>query len=180
MNCNSCEALFERWLDGTLEASGRAAVHTHIARCGACRSILEELEAVDAVLHAPREVELAANFTSLTMAEAQALPPPANRVVPVRAYVVSYLAGAWMIAGAGFIFAPQTMHAVTGTTIDISRNVADAVVGLGAVISRALGRGGSSLGAILAALGALDVVLVVAFGAALKFARPRLVERLRS
>jgi len=61
-----------------------------------------------------------------------------------------------------------------------TRNISDAFGGLGGVIARLFGRGGNVLTAVLGTLLALDVMLVAGFGFALKYLRPRLVERLRS
>jgi len=180
MNCSSTEELFERFLDGQLAPAERGGMLAHVDGCANCHSVLEELRVVDALLLEPRRIELTPNFTFATMAEARALPPPAVYNAPIRAYVVSYLAAAWMIAGAAVLLAPQMTHAVTATILDVGRSVADAIGGLGTVISRAFGHGGSTMGAILGALLALDAMLVAALGAALKYVRPRLVERLRS
>jgi anti-sigma factor RsiW len=180
MSCSSTEALFEGFLDGQLSAAQHGRVIAHVDRCGACRGILEELRVVDALLTQPRQVQLAPNFTFAIMAEARAVGAPAPYRAPVRAYLVSYLAAAWLIAGAAMLFAPQTMHALGGTLLDIARSVAEAVGGLGAVIARLLGRGGTVLTAALLALLGVDILLVTGFGFALRYVRPRLVERLRS
>jgi hypothetical protein len=180
MNCSSTEALFEGFLDGELARAERDRFVAHIDRCADCGGLLEELRCVDALLCEPRQIELAPNFTFATMAEARALPPPVVDRAPLRAYLVSYLAAAWLIAAAGWFLAPQTMHALAGTIVDIARSVIDAIGGLGAVIARLFGRGGNVLTALLGALLALDVLVVAGFGFALKYVQPRLVERLRS
>lgn len=180
MSCSSAEELFERFLDGEVTSAERSRILGHLDTCANCRTLLEELRVVDALLLEPRRVELAPNFTFATMSETCALGAPLTHAAPIRAYVVSYLAAAWLIAAALLVLAPQTMHALAGTVVDVARSVADAVGGLGAMISRTLGRSGSTIAAMLGALFALDVVLVVCFGAALKFARPRWVGRLRS
>jgi hypothetical protein len=180
MNCSSTEALFERFLDGELPAPLRDGLVAHVDRCADCRGVLEELRVVDALLREPRQVGLAPNFTFATLAEVRALPAPVPHHPPIRAYLVSYLVAAWLLAGTAFLFAPQTMHALAGTSLDIARSITDAIGGLGGVVSRSFGRGGSVLTAMLGALLALDTLLVVGFGFALKYVRPRLVERLRS
>jgi hypothetical protein len=86
----------------------------------------------------------------------------------------------WLIAGAALLLAPQMMQALGGTTLDIARNISDAFGGIGGVVARLFGRGGNVLTAVLGTLLALDVMLVAGFGFALKYVRPRLVERLRS
>jgi len=179
MNCSSAEASFEPLLDGKLTDAQRAGLLAHVDGCAVCRSVLEELRVVDGLLNTPREVPLAPNFTFATMAEARALRAPAHYAPPIRAYLVSYLAAAWLIAAAVLLFAPQTMHALSGTTLDFARSVVDAIGGLAAMIARWFGRGGNVLTALLGALLALDVLLVMGFGFALKYRRPRLVERLR-
>jgi anti-sigma factor RsiW len=179
MNCSSAESLFERFLDGDLTNAQRAEFDVHIDACAGCRSVLDELRVVDALLTTPRQVPLAPNFTFATMAEARALRAPACYRPPIRAYLVSYLAAAWLIAGAALLFAPQAMHALSGTVLDVARSIADAIGGLGTMLARLFGRGGNVLTALLGALLALDVLLVTGFGFALKYVRPRLVERLR-
>jgi hypothetical protein len=180
MNCSSAEALFERFLEDELPAGQRSSLLSHVDLCAGCGGVLEELRVVDALLLAPRQIELAPNFTFATMAEARAVPPPGSSPPPIRAYLVSYLAAAWLVAGAAVLVAPQMMHVLAGTIVDVARNIADAVGGLGAVMARLFGRGGNVLTALLGALLALDVLLVAGFGFALKHVRPRLVERLRS
>jgi anti-sigma factor RsiW len=180
MNCSSTEARFERLLEGDLATGQRDAVLAHLDGCAGCRGVLEELRVVDALLTQPREVVLAANFTFATMAEARAMRAPALYRAPVGAYLVSYLAAAWLIAGAAMLLAPQTMHTLVGATLDIARSIAAAVGGLGSVIARLFGRGGNTLTAALGALLAIDILLVIGLGFALRYVRPRLVERLRS
>ena len=141
MNCSSAEAHFERFLDAELTAAQTTRMLDHVDRCATCSSVLEELRVVDALLLAPRQVELAPNFTFATMAEARALAPATPYRAPVGAYVVSYLAGAWMLVGAAFVFEPHTMHAVTAAALAIGRSIADAVGGLGSMVSRAIGHG---------------------------------------
>lgn len=179
MSCSSAEALFERFLDGNLIRTQRGELLAHIDGCAGCRSVLEELRVVDGLLNTPREVLLAPNFTFATMAETRALRAPAYYQPPVRAYVVSYLAATWLIAVAALLFAPQTMHALSGAILDFARSILAAAGGIGAMIARWLTRGGNVLPALLGALLALDLLLVTGFGFALKYMRPRLVERLR-
>jgi predicted anti-sigma-YlaC factor YlaD len=180
MNCSSAEALFERFLEGQVGSVQRSSFAAHIDRCAGCRGVLEELRVVDALLNEPRRIELAPNFTFATMAEARALGAPVLYRTPVRAYLVSYLAAAWLLAGAALLLAPHFMHALAGTTLDIARSITNAVGGLGTVIGQSLGRGGGFLTTLLAALLALDAMLVAGFGFALKYVQPRLADRLRS
>ncbi|MGD0475329.1 MAG: zf-HC2 domain-containing protein [Candidatus Velthaea sp.] len=179
MSCSSAEAVFERFLDGKLAAAQCTELLAHLDDCAGCRGVFEELRVVDALLNTPRQVPLAPNFTCATMSETRALRAPAPYRPPIRAYVVSYLAGAWLIAGAALLFAPQAMHALSGTVLDFARSIADAIGGLGSMVARLFGRGGNVLTALLGALLTLDVLLVAGFGLALKYVRPRLAERLR-
>jgi anti-sigma factor RsiW len=179
MSCSSAEALFERFLDGELATAQQGEFLAHIDACAGCRSVLEELRVVDGLLNTPRRVPLAPNFTFATMAEARVLRAPAQYQAPIRAYLVSYLVAAWLIAGAALVFAPQTLHALSGVVLDAARGVAEAFGGLGNMVARLFGRGGNVLTALLGALLALDVLLVAGFGFALKYMRPRLVERIR-
>lgn len=180
MNCSSAESVFERVLDGKLTRPRRAAFDAHLAGCGNCRGVFEELRAVDALLTQPRRVDLGPDFTCATMAETLTLRAPAIYRTPVRAYLVSYVAAAWLIAGAALVFAPQMMQALAATLIEVARNVAEAVGGVGTVVARAFGRGGGvMLTALLGALVVLDAVLVAAFGLALKYARLGPAERQR-
>jgi anti-sigma factor RsiW len=180
MSCSSSEELFERFLDGEISTAQRARLLAHVDRCASCRGMLEELRAVDALLLAPRRIELAPNFTFATMAEARTLPPPQPVYPPILAYLVSYLVAAWLSAGAALLLAPSSMHALSGTLVDIARSIADALAGFGTVTASTLGHGGGIVTAGLAAfLLVVDVALVFAFGAAFKFVRPRLAERLR-
>jgi predicted anti-sigma-YlaC factor YlaD len=180
MSCSSTEALFERFLDDELPAGARTAVIAHVDRCAGCRSVLEELRVVDALLIRPRQVELAPNFTFATMAEARALPPPTSSRPPIRAYLVAYVVGAWLLAAVAMAFAPLTMRALAETTLDIARSITGALGALGAAIARLLGRGGSALTAALAGLLVLDAALVTGCGLVFKYVRPRLAERMRS
>ncbi len=76
MNCSSSEDRFEEYLDGTLAPAVRVRLRAHLDGCGSCQGMLEELRVVDALIAAPRSVELPENFTFATMAEVRALPRP--------------------------------------------------------------------------------------------------------
>ena len=180
MNCSSAEELFERFLEGELAPRERTRVLGHVEGCSHCASLLAELRVIDGLLLLPRRVELNADFTHAIMAQAGALPEPQAYRAPIRAYVVSYLAAAWLIAGTAVWLAPQLTHVVAGSLAEIARSVANAIGGLGGMVARALGRSAVTVSALLAALLALDVMLVVGCGAMLTFLRPQRAERLRS
>ncbi len=46
MNCEGCQALVDDYVDGTLPASERSAVETHLAGCAACRAVADDFRAI--------------------------------------------------------------------------------------------------------------------------------------
>jgi anti-sigma factor RsiW len=179
VSCSSSEDLFEAYLDGTLLPAQRARLLTHLAGCGACKGVLDELRVVDALIASPRHVELPANFTFATMAEVRSLPRPEVSSVPVYAYLVSYLVAAWLLIGAGFLFASTAMRAFGETALDASASLARVfgIVGhAGARVAADFG----ALGTVLGAAIVLDVAVVLALVVGFAVVRPRLAERLRS
>jgi anti-sigma factor RsiW len=179
VSCSSSEDLFEAYLDGTLLPAQRARLLSHLARCGACKGVLEELRAVDALISSPRRVELPANFTFATMAEVRALPRPHATATPVYAYLVSFLVAAWLLIGAGFLFAATAMRAFGETALDASASIAHVFGIVGHAGARVAGDFGA-LGTLLGAAIVLDVAVVLALVAGFALVRPRLAEHLRS
>jgi anti-sigma factor RsiW len=179
VSCSSSEDLFEAYLDGTLLPAQRARLLSHLARCGACKGVLDELRVVDALISSPRHVELPANFTFATMAEVRALPRPQANAAPVYAYLVSYLVAAWLLIGAGFLFASTAMRAFGETALDASASIARVFGIVGHAGARVAGDFGA-LGTLLGAAIVLDVVVVLALVAGFAVVRPRLAEHLRS
>ena len=180
MNCRSSEARFEPFLDGELVPRERAELIAHVDGCAACRSLLEELRVVDALLLEPRDVQLAPNFTFATMAEVRALPAPRAGRTPMTAYVVSYLVAAWLIVAVAFVLSPNVIHLLGAMSFDFANSVASALGGLAHVLARSVGHDGNALPAVVSGLLVLDVTLALVFGAAVAYVRPRLAERLRS
>ena len=179
MTCSSSEALFEGYLDDTLTPASRASLQRHLARCGRCAGVLEELRVVDALLVSPRVVELAENFTFATMAEVRSLPRPHASPAPVFAYLLSYLAAAWLLIGAGFLLADSTMRAFGETLVDLGREtlrIGGAVGHAGTRIVSDFGSVGTFVGGTLA----FDLAATVALVVAVTVVRPRLANRLRS
>lgn len=179
MSCSSSEELFEAYLDGTLLPARRARLLAHLAGCGPCKGVLEELRVVDALISSPRHVELPANFTFATMAEVRALPRPHATAAPVYAYLVSYLVAAWLLIGAGFLFAATAMHALGETALDASASLARVFGIVGHAGARVAGDF-SALGTVLGAAIVLDVAVVLALVVGFTVVRPRLAEHLRS
>ena len=179
MSCSSSEELFEGYLDGTLLPAQRARLLTHLASCGPCKGVLEELRVVDALISSPRHVELPANFTFATMAEVRSLPRPHVSTVPVYAYFVSYLVAAWLLIGAGFLFASTAMRAFGETALDASASLVHVFGIVGHAGARVAGDF-SALGTVLGAAIVLDVAVVLALVVGFAVVRPRLAEHLRS
>jgi anti-sigma factor RsiW len=179
VSCSSSEALFEGYLDDTLLPAQRARLLTHLSRCGRCKGVLDELRVVDALLAAPRAVELPENFTFATMAEVRALPRPHVSRAPLLAYLVSYLVAAWLLIGAGFLLASSTMRAFGETALDASAQLVHAFGAVGHAAARAAGDLGP-LGTLLGVAVALDAAVVLALVVGFTVVRPRLAERLRS
>ena len=179
MSCSSSENLFEAYLDSTLVPAQRARLLAHLAGCGPCKGVLEELRVVDALIASPRHVDLPANFTFATMAEVRSLPRPQVSPVPVYAYLVSYLVAAWLLVGAGFLFATPTMRAFGETALDVSASLARVFGIVGHAGARVAGDF-SALGPVLGAAIVLDVAVVLALVVGFTVVRPRLAERLRS
>ena len=179
MSCSSSEDLFEAYLDGTLVPAQRARLLSHLAGCGPCKGLLDELRVVDALVSSPRHVELPANFTFATMAEVRSLPRPHVSPVPVYAYLVSYLVAAWLLIGAGFLFASTAMRAFGETALDLSAQLGHTIGSLGHAGARVVGDFGS-LGTVLGGAIVLDIAVALALIVGFTVVRPRLAERLRS
>jgi len=178
VNCSSCEARFEEYLDGTLAPALRARVRAHLAGCGSCQGVLEELRVVDALLAAPRSVELPENFTFATMAEVRGLPRPGVSPAPVVAYFVSYLVAAWLLIGAGFLLSGRTMRAFGETGLDLVGSLARSLGAVAHAGGRMLGDFGG-IGTLLGTALVLDLAIVAVLVLGFAVVRPRIAERLR-
>jgi anti-sigma factor RsiW len=178
VTCNWCDERFERYLDGELSATERRRLVGHTTACERCRSLLDELRVVDALLLTPRTVEPAANFTDRTMAELRALPPPRAPRSPLPAYLVCYVVGAWSLLAAGFLLHPHTMQRLGATLLAVMLTVVVAVGGVLHVAAHLGDRGDlTSWTTVAGGVVLLDLALAVALVAALRFAVPRLTER---
>ena len=176
MSCSSSEALFEAYLDDTLLPAQRARLLNHLGTCGRCKGVLDELRVVDALMIAPRHVELPANFTFATMAEIRTLPRPHVSSAPVYAYLVSYLVAAWLLIGASFLLAGPAMRASGETALDASAKLLHVIGTVGQAGARVFGDFGSLLGGAIA----LDIAVALALIVGFTVVRPRLAERIRS
>ncbi|HEX3469447.1 MAG TPA: zf-HC2 domain-containing protein [Candidatus Elarobacter sp.] len=178
MSCSSSENLFEGYLDNALAPAQRARLLAHLATCGHCKGVLDELRVVDALIASPRHVELPENFTFATMAEVRSLPRPHGSPAPFYAYLISYLVAAWLLIGAGFLLASGTMRALGEMAVDVSATF----ISTGTIFfhagSRALGDFGS-VGALFGAAMVLDVMIVLVGIVGYVMLRPRIAERSR-
>jgi len=180
VNCKSAERAFEAFLDGTLPARERAALLAHVDTCDPCRGLLEELRVVDALLLTPREIRLAENFTFATMAEVRAQPRPQRPRSHAGAFAVAYLAAAWLLIGAIALLAPQTMHVLAAATVGFARSVVFAFGGAGSAVASLFGHSPVTVPIAAALALAIEVALAAGIGGAIRYVRPRLVERTRS
>jgi hypothetical protein len=180
MTCDWCEERFEGFLDGALSAGEHARLLRHVDRCENCRGLLEELRVVDALLLAPRSVELPANFTCATMADVHAMPLPQTRCAPITASLVAYIVAAWSLAGAAVLIAPNAVLSAGKNALAIAVTVLAATAGLAHVIGHLGDRGDvSSWTTVAGGVVIADGIVLVAVVAALRAARPRIGERLR-
>jgi anti-sigma factor RsiW len=180
VHCSWSEERFERFLDGLLTPGENARLRRHVDACASCYGLLEELRVVDALLLAPRAVELPADFTGATLDRMRAMSAPSAPRLPIAASLVSYMVGAWSLIGAAFLISPTTVLAAGETALDGAKTVLVAAGGLGHVAAHLGDRFVPSTWPTVAGTVAVtDGLLLVALGAALRAARPRIVERLR-
>jgi len=180
VTCSWCEERFERFLENDLTPAEHAGLRDHLDRCDDCRSLLEELRVVDALLLVPRTIDPAPNFTFKTMADVRAMPLPCVPSSPLPALLVSYVVAVWALIGAGFVLNAPAMHAFTETALDLARTL---VVALGGVLHVAahLGDRGelSTWTTFAGGIVLADVVLIAAIVVAARYAAPRAAQRQR-
>jgi hypothetical protein len=180
VTCSWCEERFERFLDGMLGAGERARLLAHVDRCDGCRGLLEELRVVDGLLLAPRTVELPPNFTFATMADVRAMPPPCPLRTPLAASLIAYVVGAWSLAGAALLIAPNAVLGAGRSALAGSVTVLAALAGVQHAIAHLGDRGDvSSWTTVAGGVVIADGIVLVAVIAALRAVRPRIAERLR-
>jgi anti-sigma factor RsiW len=177
MRCSSSRRLFEDLIDGSLAARTHAAVESHLERCPECAALLEELRVVDALLLCPPAVELPANFTQRTMAEARALRAPCPARPRVFLFLGVYLVLSWLGIASALLFAgPQTralLNAIlAGATVELA-----AVGGFVHAALRGFGPAVSGLTELSAGALALDVLVAGVLAYGYFVVRPRLLAR---
>ena len=178
MNCSSSEEQFEALIEGTLPDPIRVRVFAHVDRCTPCTSVLEELRVIDALLLAPREANLAPNFTFKVMAEVAAQPLPRPRRSPVAAFVVAYSVAAWMLIGLIVIIAGPRAQTAMIAAQSVLATVFSAFGGFSRVAERGFSHGLGTLTALVGGVLVLDLLLVAAVAVAYLVIRPRLAARI--
>ena len=176
MRCSSCEPLLDRYLEGTLAPREMSAVSAHVAQCGACARLIDELKVVDALLLTTKVPELPTNFTFAVLAETNSLPAPAPHRPRVWSFIALYLAAAWVVAVAAFFAAGESV-AKLGTAL--ASGVATLSHDLTGVVS-GMGSGAPALATF--SVGVLSIDLALACVAAIVYLviRPRLAAHLAS
>jgi len=181
VTCSWCEERFARLLDDELPAAERTRLLTHVDACDACRSLLEELRVVDALLLRPRAIEPGAAFTDATMSELRALPPPSPPRSRVPAYLTCYVVGAWCLIAAGFVLARHRMLTLGEALRDVAQTLLVALGGVLHVAAHLGDRGDlSSWGALAGGVVAIDVALLLTLVAARRYGAPWFAQRYRS
>ncbi len=180
MTCSWCEERFARFIDGACTPAEGSRLLAHVDTCPACRGLLEELRVVDALLIEPRDIALPADFTRSTMADVRALPLPQTQRPRVIAWLVSFIAAAWLLIGALSVLAPNNFRAIGETAVDYAHTVLMAFAGFGRVGARMFVHGDlGSWSTVAGGVVIADAFVVFAALLVLRIARPRIAERLR-
>ena len=182
MTCSWCEERFERFVDGACTEPERVQLLAHVDGCNACSGLLEELRVVDGLLLGPRTIELPDDFTHATMADVHALPLPQVQSPrrPLLAWLVSFIAGAWCLIGAASLIAPATVLGTLQTAVHVARELGDMLGAMGRMLGHLASRGDlTSWTTVAGGIVLADVLALALLVAAARFARPRLMSRLR-
>jgi anti-sigma factor RsiW len=180
VTCSWCEERFERFVDGACTDAERVRVLAHVDTCDACSGLLEELRVVDGLLLGPRAIELPADFTHATMADVRALPPPQAPRRPLLAWLISFMAGAWCLIGAASLIAPKTVLGTLQTAVSVARELGEMLGAMGRMLVHLASRGDlTSWTTVAGGIVLADVLALALLIAVARFARPRLMSRLR-
>ena len=174
MRCSTSEGLFDGRLEGALSVQQGRALDAHLASCPRCRSVLEELRVIDALLLTPRALEPAPNFTFRTMAEIRTMPPP-KRARSRRAMwtmLALYLVLSWGAIGAWLAVGRPDGHAFFALALAVVHHVAGAFDGV------ARGIAATGIGGIVGVVFVFDVILFAGALYAGVVLRPRIIARL--
>jgi anti-sigma factor RsiW len=174
MHCSSSRPFLDEYVDGMLPSRKRALVEQHLAGCAECSALLEEFRVIDALLVTPRRLEPAPNFTFKLMAEVRSLPQPrAHRGAHAVAVLGAYLAFAWALIGAFFLFGDGTSHAAWASLLATAGHTGDAFNMLAVATSRFFGPNTFRVTAVMSALLSVDVALALIVGSAVYLRRQR-------
>ncbi len=180
MRCSSYRPLLDEYVDGTLSAHKHALVERHLSECALCHSLFEEFRMIDALLVTPRRVEPAPNFTFKVMAEVRSLPQPQrHRGAHAAAVVGAYLAFAWTLIGAFFLFGDGTAHAAWATLLASAGHAGEALNLLAVATSRFFGPNTFRVTAAMSAVLSVDVALALIVGTAVYLRRERAAARVK-
>lgn len=178
MRCDRCELQFEPLLEGTLAPRERAELEAHVASCAPCRSILEELRVVDALLLTPRVLEPPPNFTFKTMAEIRAMPVP-KRARAVWPWLFSlYMIVSWSAIGAWFAFGRPDARAALAFSLGFLGHLIGALDGIARVAATGFGLGYAGVAGLVSLFLFLDFALLCAIIFVRSVVRPRLAAHL--
>ena len=178
MHCDTSELLFEDLLEGTLAPRRRRELDAHLEECARCRSVLEELRVVDALLLTPRRLEPAPNFTFKTMAEIRSLPAPRVRRTSWPWMLALYLSVSWLAIGTWLSVGRPDAWAIFGFAWGALQHVGGALDGIARVAADGFGFGFAGVVAVVGTLLAIDVMLLGGVLFVRSVVRPRIVAHL--
>lgn len=178
MRCSSSRVKLDEYVDGTLEPLRARAIERHLAGCGACGALLEELRSIDALLLTARTIDPSPAFTFATMAEVRSLPAPHVHRSPVLSIGAVYLVFAWTLIGLWFAFGGSAGRGVLSLILGTLGAYGAAIARLSSVTGGVFGHATSGVTALMGAILALDIVATVGIALVYGVVRPRLAAHL--
>lgn len=163
MRCSSCEPDLSAYVDCELGPVARARVARHLESCSSCTSIVAELRSIDALLLAPRQIELAPNFSFVVMSEVRALPTPHAHASRPFAVLATYVVFAWSAIGAFLVFGGAAARAMLATLSAIAGRFALSAGALASATGHLFGRHTFDVTAAMGGLLAIDLVVAATF-----------------
>ena len=177
MRCSSCEILLDRYVEGTLSANQMLHISEHLKTCPSCAALVTELRVVDALLATTRAADLAPNFTFALMAEVRTMRVPQQRLHSIWALLAFYLIAAWVVTGTTFAMFGNRLGALSSSSLALRDSFTHSFGALSGA-AHALGPATPAVVGIVAAVLALDVMLIAAIYFFHQTIRPRLSARL--
>jgi anti-sigma factor RsiW len=161
MHCSSCEPFLDAYVDGTLSPARAAKVATHVDACSRCASLLAELRVIDGLLLAPRQIDLAANFTFKVMAETRSMPAPRAHHTDHLAHHLSvlgaYVVFAWLAIAGFLLFGGRAARAMIAMIGDYGTHLSHAFAHLEVITGHVFGRQSFDVTAAMGGVIALDL-----------------------